>query len=97
MSSLRSKEGWLFVDDRLSGGLLTENPTYTCSHCNCVVVMNPLRNRERAFCRGCNSPICDACGVIKARTLQCVTFNQKADIALTAAEAGRDPSLILLP
>ena len=68
------------VDDKtvINAGLpigagrgLFEAPTYTCSHCDAVVVMNPLRNRERAYCSNCDSYICDNCGVIKAKTLEC--------------------------
>jgi hypothetical protein len=85
------------VDDRLSGGKLSESPTFTCSHCNAVVVMNPKRTRERAYCRGCNSYICDACGVVRALTFECRTLEQKIDQAITAAEkAAESPQILLL-
>lgn len=59
-----------------------ESATYTCHHCQSIVVMNPQRTRERHVCRGCMHVICDGCAEEKARTLQCVTFNQKVDILL---------------
>lgn len=96
MKTQRSKEGYLLVDNRASGGTMQEVPTYTCSHCNSVVIMNPQRTRERGFCRGCNSYVCDACNAIRAQTLRCETFEQKVDSVLTAVEAGREPNLILL-
>lgn len=67
-----------------------EAPTYTCSHCQYVVVMNPLRTRERAYCRGCDHYICDACGIERAKTLTCRTFKQVIDEVLTAAEKQTD-------
>ena len=69
-----------------AGRGLFEAPTYTCSHCEAVVVLNPNRTRERAYCRGCDRYICDACGVERAKTLQCRPFQQIIDQTLTAAE-----------
>jgi hypothetical protein len=62
-----------------SGKGLFEAPTYTCKHCHAVVVMNPKRNRERAFCRGCNHLLCDGCGIERAFTGECRTMDQKID------------------
>ena len=36
-------------------------PTYTCAHCRSLVVLNPTRRRERAFCKRCEYWICDDC------------------------------------
>lgn len=44
-------------------GKLFETPTLTCSHCKCSVVKNPLRQRERAYCRKCDHYICDYCAM----------------------------------
>ena len=76
-----------------SGQGLFETPTYTCSHCQYVVVMNPQRTREREYCRGCDSYICDGCGLLKKQGTPCKTFAQIIDEHLTAAERGT--SLIL--
>lgn len=47
-----------------SGRGTFEAPTITCSHCQKVVVLNPLRNRDRAYCAKCDHYICDdPCGV----------------------------------
>ena len=56
-----------------------EAPTYTCKHCQRVVVMNPDRKRARAYCRGCDHLICDPCGAIRAVTFECRTFDQVID------------------
>ncbi len=51
-------------DDPLMGeGQLFETKTNHCSHCGTVVIMNPLRTRERAYCRSCDKYICDNCGI----------------------------------
>jgi hypothetical protein len=65
-----------------AGRGLYESATYTCNHCQAIVVMNPNRTRERHVCRGCMHVICDGCAAEKARTLQCVTFQQKVDLLL---------------
>ena len=59
-----------------AGRGLTELPTYTCSHCQRVVIMNPQRTRERAYCRKCDHYICDQCGAVAAKTKECKTFEQ---------------------
>lgn len=87
--NIKDTEGWLSVDNRASGGKHVEMATYTCKHCQRVVIMNPERVRERAYCRGCSHVICDGCAAIKAVTLRCVTFEQVIDEMLTAAESGQ--------
>jgi hypothetical protein len=64
-----------------------EAPTYTCSHCQYVVVMNPKRNRERAYCKGCDHLLCDPCGAERAKTGVCRTFKQVIDETIHAALA----------
>lgn len=95
IKNLKDQEGYLMIDNRgapvpdevvVAQGLppgagrgLYEAATYTCSHCQAIVVLNPERIRERAYCRGCNHRICDGCAAIKARTLTCKTFEQVID------------------
>ena len=38
-----------------------ESATYTCSHCEATVVLNPQRTRERGYCRKCDHYVCDTC------------------------------------
>lgn len=94
--SNKRKEGWLFVDNRVSGGGLHEAATHTCNHCQAIVVLNPERIRPRAYCRGCDSYICDACDAVKAQTLTCRTFAQVTDEYLTAVEKQTQPDIATL-
>lgn len=81
-----------------AGRGLYESATYTCSHCNAVVVMEPKRTRERSFCGGCNQRICDPCAAVKAQTLTCRSMAQIVDEAMNAADRNLPVSpLILLP
>ena len=82
-----------------SGRGLYESAVIVCNHCQTGVVIEPKRTRERAYCRGCDSYICDACGVVLARTLTCTPFSKFADQYLEAAARGdgSEKSLILIP
>lgn len=64
---------------------LYESATYTCSHCQRLVIMNPTRGRERGFCRHCSHVICDGCATHLAKTLVCVPFKKILDDAHEAA------------
>jgi hypothetical protein len=60
----KSPFGELTIDHRASPGLpgmpkLFETATCMCAHCNTLVVLNPLRTRERGHCRKCSAYICD--------------------------------------
>jgi hypothetical protein len=48
---------------QVSEGQLLELKTNHCCHCGTVVIVNPDRIRERAFCQLCNKYICDICGL----------------------------------
>jgi hypothetical protein len=65
---------------------LFEADTFTCSHCNVVVVKNPERKRERWYCHGCTHEICDKCNVKKSAGAPCRTFNQFVDELLERQE-----------
>lgn len=69
------------------GGTVTEAATYTCSHCNAVVIMRPERTRDRAVCRKCMHVVCDRC------SLECRPFNALADLVVS----GRFNSTISIP
>lgn len=72
-----------------AGRGLYEGATYTCGHCQSIVMINSLRSREREVCRGCMHVICDPCAKERARTLQCVPFSKRVDDVLTAAHAAQ--------
>src|SRR5262245_28608223 len=46
---------------QVAEGKLFEAATQSCYHCGGVVVLNPLRTRERGHCFKCNRYICDLC------------------------------------
>ncbi len=71
--------GWLQRDERAAGGKNFEAATYTCTHCEAVVVLNPNRTRERYTCRGCNHLICDGCAVRRTAGEPCRTYAQHLD------------------
>ncbi len=73
-----------------AGRGLFEAPTYTCSHCQTVVIINPARTRDRAYCRKCDHYICDNCSGVLARTHECKTFNQIIDEIQEAAVKGNN-------
>jgi hypothetical protein len=64
------------------GSGLFEAPTYTCSHCIRVVVIEPKRTRDRGFCFKCHHQVCDECEEIRIRTGECVPFRQLAEESL---------------
>jgi hypothetical protein len=68
-----------------SGQGMFEAPTYTCAHCQRVVIIEPRRTRERSWCKSCDHYICDDCGVIYAKTLACASFRKLGEAVIEAA------------
>ncbi len=121
MKTKRSHEGYFLVDHSESPGIPDqampagmpprsgqgkfEAPTFTCNHCPRVVMMNPKRNRERAWCRHCDHYICDYCSGILAATGVCKPYRnfldelQEAGIEIErlAIEKQEETSIILKP
>lgn len=108
MGSKRDHEGYLFIDSRNgpiseevlrwaglpenAGRGIFETATYTCSHCQVVVYLNPKRNRERAWCKKCDHYICDACGALYGMNYECVPYRKRLDDALEAAAKQSEPT-----
>lgn len=65
-----------------------EAPTFTCSHCTRVVIMNPNRRRDRAYCSKCDRYICDDCGAAMAVSGVCKPFRQIVEEVQEAASKG---------
>lgn len=94
--------GYLEIDHSQAGGPAPiglpphfETHTYTCSHCQRVVVMNPKRTRERYKCRGCNHHVCDDCEAERVlHGAPCKTFAQKADEAMERAVRQATPTIL---
>ena len=52
-------------------GQVYECATQTCSHCGQVLILNPLRTRQRAYCGKCDRYLCDRCGLTNWITGRC--------------------------
>jgi hypothetical protein len=77
---------------------LFEAPTITCSHCQKIVILNPTRTRERAYCAGCDHYICDNCGSARAMGAKCHTYKQFVEeTAESAAKNEAANGKIILP
>lgn len=59
-----------------AGRGLYESATYTCSHCQAIVVLNHLRTRDRGYCRKCDHYVCDICATALAQTGICKPFRE---------------------
>lgn len=71
-----------------SGRGVFETATFTCTHCTTVVVMNPLRTRDRAYCSKCDRYICDGCGAAMAASGVCRPFAQVVEEVQELASKG---------
>lgn len=65
-----------------------EAPTVNCSHCERLVVLNPGRTRDRAYCPKCNHYLCDQCEAARVQTGLCKPFAQRIDEFIDAAAKG---------
>lgn len=54
-------------------------PTKWCPHCTAHFILNPHRRRERGYCRGCDSYVCDNCALDLKLTGVCRPFAQLID------------------
>ena len=85
MGRVKGGRGYLYIDNRPSGGQLLEFNTLTCAHCNTVVVLNPERKRRREWCHKCNAYICDSVGC----NAECNPIQQGVELALKYPELGQ--------
>ncbi len=49
----------------VGAGKTYETGLKNCTHCGADVIMNPMRQREREWCRVCDAYICDGCGLLR--------------------------------
>lgn len=63
-----------------------ESATFTCSHCEVIVVLNPDRSRSRGFCRKCEHYVCDPCEAKRVLTGECYPFKAMAQDFLERAD-----------
>ena len=69
-------------------GMRYESATINCSHCSRLVVLNPLRTRERGYCPKCDRYVCDQCEAERVRTGICKPFQKVIDEFLENAAKG---------
>lgn len=74
--------------------LTIKSATINCSHCKAMVVLNPLRTRERGYCPCCDHYLCDGCTWEYHRSKVCVPFSKVRDDFIDAVANGRDPKPI---
>ena len=68
----------------LGEGKMVELATKTCAHCKTVVVINPWRERDRAFCGKCFGYVCDQCSVaMRQPDYYHMQFEELADLVMT--------------
>ncbi len=74
------------------GNVLAELDTYTCAHCNAIVLKRPERTRPREVCRKCMRVVCDG-----PCALWCEPFEKLADALLDGKLHLAANSPLLLP
>lgn len=63
-------------------GKMVEAATYTCSHCQKVVVIKPDRTRARGYCPKCDRQVCDACEALRFLSGgECNLFRKRVEVA----------------
>lgn len=68
-----------------------EFATVTCCHCNTIVILNPLRTRNRNYCYKCDQYVCDnpACNV------GCLNFDKLLDFVQDMNARTEDRGLVV--
>ena len=94
--------GYYEIDNRAvgmsgAGVVHFEADTYTCSHCERVVILNPDRKRERYKCGGCSHHICDDCAAKKIAGGGCRTYAQFIDELRERDLRQPEPGKLILP
>ncbi|MGD9879117.1 MAG: hypothetical protein AB7U95_03175 [Reyranella sp.] len=100
--SKRELEGYIEINHKDSPGL--EHPllgkgqvfraaTYTCPYCEGQVVVNPLRARDREYCRKLDRYICDSCGAKRKLGIDLKPWKQVVDEYLNAVHRNSAPNV----
>lgn len=76
------------------GSTKLEAATYTCPHCNAIIVIRPERTRPREICRKCMAIVCDRASCV----LECQPFDKLVDLVLAGRTVTLDPvTNLILP
>jgi hypothetical protein len=57
-------------------GAVAKVPVANCSQCQRHIILNPMRTRDRFFCRKCMAYHCDRCALITHISGVCKTWKQ---------------------
>lgn len=74
------------------GSTVLEAGSYTCAHCQYVVIKNQNRTRPREVCRKCMAVVCDRASCV----LECQPFEQIVENVLSGRAVNVDPATNLL-
>jgi hypothetical protein len=77
-------------------GQIYESAVIICSHCQCAVIIEPKRTRERGWCSKCDRYLCDDCGLEMHRTLECKSVDRRIDEMLEVLDRYGSVSPLLL-
>lgn len=99
MNTLRSQEGYILLanehappDPSLPVQMqapVFEAASCTCSHCQAIMIVDPLRQRPLPYCRKCNHSICSRCELVRvASGYDCLPFKKLLDLAAERFERG---------
>lgn len=80
-----------------AGRGLFEAPTFTCSHCNRVVLVNPRRSEPLCWCSGCDHYLCHRCNAVWVATRICKPFKAFLAELQEAVARGHGVSSIVNP
>ena len=101
--SKRELEGYIRIDHRESPGLnhpllgkgkLFESSTYMCPYCQAQVVVNPLRTRDREYCRKLDRYICDGCGAKRKMGVTLIPYKQVIENYLNSVRKRSTPAIL---
>jgi hypothetical protein len=76
-----------------AGYIKFESATFTCSHCEQVVVLNPDRSRARGYCKQCDHYLCDLCESNRFLGQPCYPYKAKGKDFLEQVDKGVDPQV----
>ena len=65
-----------------------EADVLTCAHCERAILLNPARQRPRAYCPKCDAYICDLCEGVRVQQGVCRPMAQTLDLAYDLAVQG---------
>lgn len=73
----------------VEAGKRLQAATYNCPYCEALVVRNPSRERERAYCRKLDRYICDDCDLKRKLGVELKPMKQIIDELQNAAAKGQ--------